>query len=482
MNIHPGRACANRAPAACGSGPPVAPRRHWLYLAILLLIYLTSSMDRMLVSIAGEPIKRELGLADWQLGVLNGIAFSVLYVGLGLPLARLADRGNRVTIIAICLAAWSAMTALCGLALNFVQLALCRMGVGIGEAGCVPASHSLISDYFPSSRRTTALALFGLGLPLGGLISMSLGGLVIDRFGWRSVFFLLGLPGLLLAVIARAILKEPTRSGHGVPDGAPAWDNPGGTTDREPLRIPLLYLARSSMARNTLIGMTLATFFSSPSASFLAPYMARSFGLSYAAIGAMLGIAVMGGMAISTFWGGLAADRLAPRDRRWYLWLAAGSQLCGTLLFALAVAQPAPQGLFAVLILSSLFGAAFTTPCYALLYAIVRPQWRATTAATCGILTSLVALGLGPVIFGLLVDVLTAMDLGRSGFAIVAGACIHGGTGMIPDAAQAAACAHANVSALRIAFIGFALAGVWPVLHFLMAARALRRHPYFMVA
>ncbi len=472
MGLYSGRARASRVPSERGSGSSAATGR-WSQLAILLLIYLTSSMDRMVISIAGEPIKQELGLADWQLGVLNGLAFSALYAGLGLPLARLADRGNRVTIIAICLAVWSAMTALCGLALNFTQLILCRMGVGIGEAGCVPASHSIISDYFPPSKRTTALALFGLGLPLGGLLSMSLGGVIIDRFGWRSVFFLLGLPGLLLAVVARLLLKEPARINDPVPTD-PAQDQVGEPARTEALRAPLLYLARSPVARNILIGMTLATFFSSPSSSFLAPYMARRFGLSYAAIGAMLSVAVMGGMAISTFWGGLAADWLAKRDRRWYLWLSAGSLLCGTLIFALAIAQPTSQSLFAVLMLSSLFGAAFTTPCYALLYTLVRPQWRATTAATCGILTSLVALGLGPVIFGLLVDALTALELGRAGFATVSSACIHGGARTIADAAQAMACAHANVTAMRIGFIGFALAGVWPVLHFLAAARALR--------
>src|SRR5690606_8913997 len=139
---------------------------------LLFLVYLFHSIDRNILSIVAQPIKEDLHLADWQLGLLTGFAFSMLYVLVGFPMARLADRANRIRLLSICAICWSAMTALCGLSANFVQLCLARMGVGIGEAGCLPASHSLISDYFPAASRAKALSIFGLGLPLGGLVGM----------------------------------------------------------------------------------------------------------------------------------------------------------------------------------------------------------------------------------------------------------------------------------------------------------------------
>jgi len=350
MGIHLERALTSEPPDIENSAR-MADRR-WGVLTVLFFVYLTSSVDRLIVSIAGEPIKNEFGLTDWQLGVLNGLAFSLLYAGLGLPLARLADRGNRVTIITVCLAIWSGMTALCGLALNFTQLVLCRLGVGVGEAGCLPASHSLISDYFPRSQRTTALAIFGIGLPLGGMIAMGAGGMIIDWFGWRRAFVLLGLPGLLLVLVTRLLIQEPPGSGDETRGHAVGSAHGGAYEDT--LLHTLLFLARSAAARNILIGMTLATFFSSPASSFIAPYMARSFGLSYLHIGLILGIALMGGIALSTFLGGIIADWLGRWDERWYLWVPAASLLLGSPLFALAFAQTVWQAFIGLLVLAAL--------------------------------------------------------------------------------------------------------------------------------
>src|SRR5690606_18655251 len=137
----------------------------------------------------------------WQLGFLTGFAFSAVYLVFGFPMARIADKGNRVTILSICIALWSIMTAVNGLASSFVQLALARMGVGVGEAACLPASHSLISDYYPPKRRTKALATFGLGYPIGALVGMIIGGIVLDHWGWRAAFFVVGIPGLILALV-----------------------------------------------------------------------------------------------------------------------------------------------------------------------------------------------------------------------------------------------------------------------------------------
>ena len=168
--------------------PPLAAPKRRYALTVLLVIYILNFLDRQVVNILAEPIKLELGLADWQVGVLTGLAFALFYTFLGLPIARLAERGNRVKIISVAVAIWSLFTMACGLATNFVQLLLARIGVGVGEAGCTPPAHSLISDYAPKEKRASALAFYSLGIPLGSLAGMALGGLIADAYGWRAAF------------------------------------------------------------------------------------------------------------------------------------------------------------------------------------------------------------------------------------------------------------------------------------------------------
>jgi MFS family permease len=457
-------------PARAASAALSPPGRKWLVLAILFVVYLFSSMDRTIVSIAGEPIKQALGLADWELGLLNGLAFSVLYVGLGIPLARLADRSHRVRIISACLFFWSAMTALCGVAANFVQLVLFRMGVGVGEAGCLPTSHSLIRDYFPPSLRTTALALFGLGLPLGGLAGMIAGGFIVDRFGWREAFLILGAPGVVLAVIVWLVVREPPREVV-----APRLTARVAGSGPDSFGSVVRFLMATPTARHVVIGVTLATLFTSPSIAFLAPYMARSFDLSYTEIGLLLGFAQMGGISLSTLAGGLLADWAGRRDRRWYLWVPAGSLLLGGPLFVLAYSQATWPGLVAFLFGAALIGAAYLPPSYAVLYTLVRPHWRATTAAIVGVMMNLIGLSLGPVLCGLLIDMLNSHFLGLAGHADLAAQCLRGGAGAVVEPDAAALCGSTTAVATRLALILFSVGMLWPAAHFLCAARSLFR-------
>ena len=184
-----------------------------LLLFILLLVYILNFLDRQIVNILAEPIKRDLGLSDTQLGLLAGPAFAVFYAVLGIPIARYADkaRTNRVWLISVCLAIWSAMTAICGVAQNFLQLALARIGVGVGEAGCTPAAHSLIADSVPPEKRSSAIAFFGLGIPIGGLLGLIIGGVVNDQYGWRAALMLVGAPGILLALVLPLLIRDPRR-------------------------------------------------------------------------------------------------------------------------------------------------------------------------------------------------------------------------------------------------------------------------------
>ncbi|RYD93030.1 MAG: MFS transporter, partial [Sphingobacteriales bacterium] len=180
-------------------------------LFLLMTIYMVNLLDRMVVNILAEHIKRELHLADWQLGLMSGFAFALFYSVLGIPIARIAERGDRPVIIGIAAAVWSAFTVLCGTVQYFWQLVLARIGVGVGEAGCTPPAHSLIFDYAPPDRRSSALAFYGMGGPLGSLLGMAFGGLVADAYGWRVAFFLAGAPGLIFALLAIFTLKEPRR-------------------------------------------------------------------------------------------------------------------------------------------------------------------------------------------------------------------------------------------------------------------------------
>src|SRR5690348_4381169 len=202
-------------------------------LWILLIVYIFNFIDRQIVNILAEPIAKDLHLSDTQIGLMTGIAFALFYTVLGLPIARYADRPgtNRPRLIAAALAIWSGMTALCGLAQNFGQLLLARVGVGVGEAGCTPAAHSLISDLVPKERRASALGFYALGIPIGTVLGMIIGGLLVDALGWRHAFMIVGLPGVAMAVVVALVLKDPRAmrdyTDHpAVPDQAPLSGNP----------------------------------------------------------------------------------------------------------------------------------------------------------------------------------------------------------------------------------------------------------------
>ena len=201
----------DNAPAPTEGITPLAKPVRTYALSLLLGIYTINFLDRQVVNILAEPIKQDLGLADWQLGLMSGLAFALFYTVLGIPIARLAERGNRPMIIGSAVAAWSAFTALCGVAQNFVQLILFRIGVGVGEAGCSPPAHSLISDYVPKENRSTALAFYSMGTPIGGLLGLIFGGLIADAYGWRVAFFVAGVPGILFAILAFFTLPEPRK-------------------------------------------------------------------------------------------------------------------------------------------------------------------------------------------------------------------------------------------------------------------------------
>jgi MFS family permease len=379
--------------------PPkaVSPAYARYALGLLFVVYVFNFIDRQILSILLEPIKADLGVSDTAMGFLTGIAFALFYTVAGIPIARLADRGTRRTIIAVGLAVWSVMTAASGLARSFPQLALARIGVGIGEAACTPPAHSLLADYFPPERRATALAIYAMGIHVGILFGFLVGGWMAEVFGWRQAFFVVGLPGVVLAVVVRLTLREPVR---GAADGHVAVAPTVSSRDaaRE------LWALRS--LRHMAIGAGLHSFAGYGLAAWGPAFLARVHHMGSAEIGTWLGLITgFAGMAGAVS-GGMLADRLARRDARWTLWVPAiASTIEVPLLFAFFL-LPSQAAALAIAVPGILTGAMWLGPIFAATANLVRPALRAFTSAVMLFVVNLIGLGLGPQAVGVLNDVL----------------------------------------------------------------------------
>ena len=284
----------------------------WYVLAILTLVYTFNFVDRQIIGIVSPAIKEDLGLSDSMLGLLKGLAFAVLYTLLGIPIAWAADRSNRVNIVTISLAVWSAFTALSGFAQTAVQLALARVGVGIGEAGGSPPSHSIISDYFPKEKRATALSLFSLGIPFGQMLAFLAGGWVLENLGWRNAFFIVGVPGLFLAILLKLTVKEPIR---GAQDGAKATAIPFKEGVKRLLSIPSFW--------GLLVAATAASFTGYGVGMWAVDFYRRTFELGYAEITVPLGLLNGVAYGVGTYLGGALTDRYGRKDKGAYAWIPA---------------------------------------------------------------------------------------------------------------------------------------------------------------
>lgn len=445
-------------------------RSSWIALSVLFLIYLLNTLDRSILSILSQPIKEELGLADWQLGLMNGLAFTLLYMAAGFPMARWADRGNRTAILSGCLFVWSAMTALCGLAGNFIQLCLFRAGVGMGEAGCLPASHSLISDLFPPYKRTKALAIFGLGLPLGGLVGMTVGGAVMDQWGWRAAFFVAGIPGIAIAVLTWLVVKEPVRARFDKGEAAGA-----ASVQEQSFRDIAWAIWRSPVGRNIIIALTTISLMAGANTVFMGPYMVRKFELGYTELGVIIALTFMLGSAVSTLGGGLLVDWASRFDERWSLWIPAIGIAVGAPLYVAAYAQPTWQGLAVFMFLASVTATTYLAPSFAALHGIVSPNGRARASVIAQFCLMLLGASLGPLLIGFAIDLLAGRLFSASFAATDFLASCPGGRAAsgAPEALDIA-CRAAVVDATQIILMCSLALVVWPAWHFHLAARAMR--------
>ena len=315
----------------------------WYVLAALTVAGLFSVADRLVLSILIEDIKHDFALSDSQIGLLTGVAFSLFYVTFGFPFARLADRSTRKNIIGAAIAGWSAMTMLCGAATGFWSLFIMRMGVGVGEAGSGPAGQSLLADYFRREQLARAMGFLTLGATIGTVTGLIAGGLLADRFGWRMAFVLLGLPGVLHAVLVFTTVREPPRGRYALGGAAEALQRPLGETITRLLRNKVYLGVVAGFAVQIMIGYGMAIW--------MAPIMLRNFDVSTGTVGLFLGLAFLVGGIPGPIAGGFLTDWLVRRDERWRAWLP--GILSTACLIPLALCLLASQfwvflGLFAV--------------------------------------------------------------------------------------------------------------------------------------
>jgi len=402
-------------------------RSHYTLL-LLLWVYTMSFIDRQIMGILMQPIKQEFGVSDTAMGVLGGLTFALFYSALAIPFGRYADRSNRRNFVALCCAAWSAMTALCGIVGGYWTLALARVGVAVGEAGGTAPSVSLIADHYGPRQRGRAMGVFWLGPQLGILFGLTLGGWIAQHHGWRSAFIWMAIPGVLAALLLRWIGVEPRRG---------TWEaDPGTQAPAESLRSVVRDLrASKAFVRLTLAGLVMG--FTGYGIGIWTPaFLVRSHGMSLQGAGAVMGL--LGGLAaaVGALLSGWLTDRLALRDRRWRL----GVPLVGCVLslptglaFYLMpageywqvgnMAVPHAIGLY---LLFGLTAAWWTAPVYAVLAELVAPQRRATALAIFNLGLTMIGGGLGPLLVGFLSDALVPLwgnEALRYALAITTGSC-----------------------------------------------------------
>jgi predicted MFS family arabinose efflux permease len=368
-------------------------------LTILFVVYVFNFIDRSILNILAQSIKEDLGLYDWQIGLMGGIAFALFYTFLGIPIARLADTRNRRNIISICLAAWSAMTAVCGFAQNFWHMLLARIGVAVGEAGGSPPAHSMISDLFAADRRATALGIYALGIPVGTMLGNLAGGWINEVMDWRTAFIVVGLPGVLMAFIVRFTVIEPPRGFSELAVQAKADAPPVGFVFRA------LWSRRSF--RYMALGGALHALVGYGVGPFIAPLFVRVHGMGTADIGTALFWLGFAGIA-GTASGGWIADRLAKRDVRWYVWLPGIATLISVPFSTTAYLWPEPIQAFCIMVLPGFLGSYYLGPTFSLAQGLVGLRMRALAAAILLFILNLIGMGLGPVVVGVGSDLLNA--------------------------------------------------------------------------
>jgi MFS family permease len=465
------------APAAAPADAAPFSRPYTAYVMWLLLgIYVLNFLDRQVLNILTEDIKHELHLSDTQLGLLGGLTFALFYTVLGLPIARLAERKSRPAIIGTSVAVWSGFTALCATAGNFWQLALYRIGVGAGEAGCTPPAHSLIVDYVAKEKRASALAFYAMGTPIGTLVGLVFGGLVADAYGWRIAFLVAGAPGLVFALLTFFTLKEPRRILARQAQHVAAASATFGQT--------LRYLATKKTFWFMAVAAAIKAFIGYGHSPFHAPYFFRNHGPEIAQLAESvgdvlgfnlqsrglvgLGLGIIGGTAgaVGAITGGWIADKFGKTDLRAYMVAPALASLVTMPIYMWGIWQGSAVVVFVCIGVNAFLGTLWYGPVYGTAQSVVPPHMRATTAAILLLVINLIGLGLGPLFVGALSD--GAANLFLNGTGLDVGAC------KTAVGAAKAACAPALAGGVKWALILSTLFGFLAFACFWLARRTIR--------
>ena len=463
-------------------------------LSLLLAAYTFNFIDRTIVSTISQAIQVDLKVTNAQMGLLGGLYFALLYTFLGIPIARLAERKNRVTIITVSVVIWSGFTALCGTASSFAQLALYRFGVGVGEAGCSPPSHSLVSDYFPPKQRATALSVYSFGIPLGTMFGAVIGGWLAQNFSWRIAFVIVGLPGLLLALILKTVVKEPPRGHSETETPATAYVRPKFTLPSEIAELGKVTwsLFGAWPVLNMILGVTIASFGSYGAGAFVPSYFIRAFHLDLASVGLIVGLVGGFSSGIGTLAGGFVTDWAGKHSPAWYALTPGIGLLICTPIYIFAYLQPTWQGVALLLLIPGIFHYTYLAPTFAVVQNSVPPHRRATATALMFFFLNLIALGGGPPFTGWLIDHIAGYSFAHPQvhgvLDLASGAFTQGGGvdfnhvcpgGKAPKGAAAAlvkACGSTNAQASQAGIIISVCFYAWAGVHYLLGAIGLVKH------
>ncbi len=401
-------------------------RAHAHYaLGLLTVTYVFNFLDRQLLAILVEPIKAEFGASDTAMGMLYGFAFALFYATLAIPVAALADRSVRRNILAYAAGLWSLMTVLCGFAAGFWQLLLVRIGVAVGEAGGVPPSQSLVNDYYPPDQRAFAMAVFSSATFIGTLVALVGGAYIAQTFSWRTAFIVVGAPGLLLAVLIRLTIREPARG---------AWDRspPQNTAETQSMFETIAGMWKLSAMRYAVLGCAFAGMAGYGIGYWTPSFLIRVYGMSLVEAGTMVGLVGASIGLVGSLFGGWLCDRLSKIDEKWRLLVPVLSLLLSLPLMSLFFVWPADQvfhvgGLklpsaIAIYAAAGFVGSWWAAPTYVVVQALVPPGQRTLACAVLLLFMNLIGFGLGPVLIGLLSDLLQpALGAGSIRYALLIG-------------------------------------------------------------
>jgi predicted MFS family arabinose efflux permease len=383
--------------------PGHVPVMSWFVLALLLAAYTSSWIDRYLLIILVQPIETDLGLSDAQMGLLTGFAFAVVYSLAAFPIGRWADNGSRRNILALATGMWSVMTVATGFVSTFFGLVFMRASVAVGQSGCSPASHSLISDYFPPQRRSVAFSIYVLGISLGIWLGLALGGMISDRYGWRAAFIVLGAPGIALALAIRFLLPEPKRG---------VYDGHGASNRSYSLSETLVEFRRRRAFLAAALGLALLSFSSSGLEMWTPVWLMRVRGAGAGEIGSIFGgIEGIAGMA-GTLIAGFVTDRFAARDPRWYLWVVVISAVLVIpfeYLFLFTAERAGNLWMYGWLTVTVLVMSTYTAPMFAFAQFMLPPRLKAVGAATLLFALNMIGTGGGPSAVGALSNALAPL-------------------------------------------------------------------------